>query len=229
MTSGSDTMKNEDERNRKIRLNDEIINSSKNKQDSIIIEPLDVRPNDTKVLEVLSEDRSNCSFRGLMRKLRMHQQTLSRSLHRLNELGLVEKSEKGYGLSEKGEQLAKVNSIKSTSAYIPLLQAHIPPNVDVSIAIANLAGRWFKNLLWLGMVQDGRAYTLQWISEDGSFQLNVRLVSNYMIIETNAIEKNKTEAMTCVYRIFEYISKLFCHNQFGCIMPNIFADSQPEN
>jgi hypothetical protein len=159
-----------------------------------------------------------------MRKLGMHQESLSRSLQRLDELGLVEKSQLGYKLSKKGAFVRKDNVNDAKIAYMPLLQTYIPSNVDVSSIVNTLAGRWFKNLRWLGMIESNRGYMLQWTSEDGSFQLNLRIVGDYVIIETNAYgKKNKVEAMVCAYRIFEHISKLYS-SQYGRILSYTFSD-----
>ncbi|MFQ5940155.1 MAG: ArsR family transcriptional regulator [Nitrososphaerales archaeon] len=210
-------------------LDDAIINSSNVKQDSVIVEEADVRPNDHKVLGILSEDRSRYTFRGLMRKLGMHQESLSRSLHRLDELGLIEKSELGYKLSRKGEVLAKGNTDNTRIAYVPLLQTYVPPNIDVSSIVDTLAGRWFKNLRWLGMVEGEMGHMLQWTSEDGSFRLNIRIIGNYIIIETNANgEIRKVEAMVCAYRIFEHICKLY-NNRSGNVLSYIFSDDKVAN
>ena len=51
----------------------------------------DFHNNDNKILTLLNEAGSNYSFKGLMRKLNLHQQSLSRALHRLEEMELVEK------------------------------------------------------------------------------------------------------------------------------------------
>ena len=206
------------------------INSSNAKQDSIIVEDTDVRPNDHKVLEILGEDRSNYTFRGLMRKLGMHQESLSRSLRRLDELGLIEKSQLGYKLSKKGELLAKGGFAHARIAYIPLMQTYIPANIDVSSIVSSLAGKWFKNLRWLGMIEGEMGHMLQWVSEDNSFQVNLRIVGNYIIIETNANnDKDRVEAMVSAYRIFEYVSKLYS-NQYGNIsMFRIFANDREAN
>jgi DNA-binding Lrp family transcriptional regulator len=204
-------------------------NSSNAKQDSVIIEDIDVRPNDHKVLEILSEDRSRYTFRGLMRKLGMHQESLSRSLHRLDELGLIQKSQLGYKLSRKGEFLAKGNVGNSKVAYVPLLQTYIPTNVNADSIVDTLAGRWFKNLRWLGMVESEMGSMLRWTSEDGSFQLNLRIVGNYVIIETNAgNDKPKVEAMVCAYRIFEHVSKLYS-NSYGNMLSYTFANDNIAN
>jgi len=208
---------------------DGTLNSS-SKQNSIIVEDVDVRPNDHKVLETLGEDKSSYTFRGLMRKLGMHQESLSRSLRRLDELGLVEKSHMGYKLSKKGELFAKGSFVQARIAYIPLLQTYIPANIDVSNIVNSLAGRWFKNLRWLGMIEGEMGHMLQWVSEDNSFQVNLRIVGNYIIIETNADnDKHKVEAMVSAYRVFEHVSKLYS-NQYGNVsMFRIFANDREAN
>ena len=107
----------------------------------------------------------------MMRKLEMHQESLSRSLQRLDDLGLIEKSKLGYKLSRKGGIQSKRNVSSSTDSYIPLLQTYIPSSIDVNGVIYTLAGRWFKNLRWLGILEGEMGHMLQWKSEDGSFQL----------------------------------------------------------
>ncbi len=194
---------------------DSSINSSRPKQESVIVEDADVRPNDEKVLETLGEDRSRYSFKGLMRKLGIHQESLSRSLHRLDELGLVEKSDLGYRLSSKGELLSRNKTAHAKTSYTPLMQTYIPSNIDVSSIVSGLMGKWFKNLRWLGMIEGDMGHSLQWVDEDNSFQVNLRIVGNYIIIETNAdSDKDKVEAMVSAYKIFEHVSKLYS-NQYG--------------
>ena len=168
----------------------------------------DFRNNDTKVLELLNEAGSNYSFKGLMRKLNLHQQSLSRALHRLEELGLVERTSFGY-------KLGRINAVRTEQRrtkgieYTQLLQTYIPGGVKSSEVLRQLVGRWFKNLRWLGMIESGTGYTLQWTSEDGSFQINLRLISDYVIIETNAsTEKEKMQAMSGSYAIYEQITRV---------------------
>lgn len=170
----------------------------------------DLHNNDNKILSVLNEVGSNYSFKGLMRKLSLHQQSLSRALHRLEEMGLVEKSTVGYRLSKTGEStVSKIDAIRPKGReYMQLLQTYIPFNVRAFEVVRQLVGRWFKNLRWLGMIESGTGYTLQWSSDDGSFQINLRLIADYVIIETNAAtEKEKVEAMVGSYAIYEQITK----------------------
>jgi len=176
-------------------------------------EPLvasDLHNNDSKILSVLNEAGSNYSFKGLMRKLGLHQQSLSRALHRLEELGLVEKSQTGYRLVKGIEStISRIDLHRPKGReYMQLLQTYIPFNVKAVEIVRQLVGRWFKNLRWLGMIESGTGYTLQWSSDDGSFQINLRMISDYIVIETNAsTEKEKVEAMVGSYSIYEQITK----------------------
>lgn len=187
--------------------------SGKTAQILVEEEPLsldDFHNNDNKVLSVLNESGSNYSFKGLMRKLNLHQQSLSRALHRLEEMGLVEKSPVGYRLSKGGESAISRVGLHSPKGreYMQLLQSYIPLNVRASEIVRQLVGRWFKNLRWMGMIESGTGYTLQWTSDDGSFQINLRMISDYIVIETNALtEKEKMDAMVGSYAIYEQITK----------------------
>jgi DNA-binding HxlR family transcriptional regulator len=175
----------------------------------------DFHNNDNKILALLNEDGSNYSFKGLMRKLNLHQQSLSRALHRLEEMQLVEKSPVGYRLSKAGatamsriELLQQQHKPKGRE-YMQLLQTYIPLNIKASEVMRHLIGRWFKNLRWIGMIRSDTGYTLQWTSDDGAFQINLRLIADYIVIETNAsTEKEKVQAMVGSYTIYEQITKV---------------------
>ena len=205
-----DVLKKEQARN--LYPDETVINSS-TKQESVTLDA-DVRQNDHKVLDLFGEEKSNYSFKGLIRKLGIHQETLSRALHRLSDLGLVEKSDAGYRLSEKGKMFTRTDA-KPRIAYVPLFQTYIPPNVDVSEIVRVLAGKWFKGLRWLGMIEGEMGHMLQWVNENNSFQLNLRIVNNYVTIESNASsDSDKLEAMISAYRIFERVLKHYS-NQYG--------------
>jgi DNA-binding HxlR family transcriptional regulator len=176
----------------------------------------DFHNNDNKILALLNEDGSNYSFKGLMRKLNLHQQSLSRALRRLEEMELVEKSPVGYRLSKAGatamsriELLQQQQHKPKGREYMQLLQTYIPLNVKASEVMRQLIGKWFKNLRWIGMIRSDTGYTLQWTSDDGAFQINLRLIADYIVIETNAsTEKEKVQAMVGSYTIYEQITKV---------------------
>src|ERR687895_2352 len=175
----------------------------------------DFHNNDNKILALLNEDGSNYSFKGLMRKLNLHQQSLSRALRRLEEMELVEKSPVGYQLSKAGTtavsriELLQQQHKPKGKEYMQLLQTYIPLNIKASEVMRHLIGRWFKNLRWIGMIRSDTGHTLQWTSDDGAFQINLRLIADYIVIETNAsTEKEKVQAMVGSYTIYEQITKV---------------------
>ncbi len=175
----------------------------------------DFHNNDNKILALLNEDGSNYSFKGLMRKLNLHQQSLSRALHRLEEMEFVEKSPVGYRLSKTGAtaisriELLQHQHKPKGREYMQLLQTYIPLSVKASEVMHHLIGKWFKNLRWIGMIRSDTGYTLQWTSDDGAFQINLRLIADYIVIETNAsTEKEKVQAMVGSYTIYEQITKV---------------------
>src|SRR5918996_5250591 len=191
-----------------------LVEEDDDSQDSL--SATDFHNNDNKILALLNEDGSNYSFKGLMRKLNLHQQSLSRALRRLEEMELVEKSPVGYQLSKAGATaMSRIDFLQQQqhkpkgSEYMQLLQTYIPLNVKASEVMRHLIGKWFKNLRWIGMIRSDTGYTLQWTSDDGAFQINLRLIADYIVIETNAsTEKEKVQAMVDSYTIYEQITKV---------------------
>jgi DNA-binding Lrp family transcriptional regulator len=174
----------------------------------LVVESEDLRGNDNRILALLNEAGSNFSFKGIMRRLNIHQQSLSRALHRLEEMGLVQKSEIGYQLSGAGQAMAKSQPQRGRG-YIQLLQTYIPVRVRPEEIVRALVGKWFKKLRWVGLVESGSGFTLQWSSDDNSFQINLRMVSEYIVIETNAAsDKEKLQAMVGSYGIYEQITRV---------------------
>ena len=191
----------------------------------------DFHNNDTKILSFLNQETgANYSFKGLLRKLNLHQQSLTRALSRLEDLGLIEKSSLGYKLSKNGESImtlsTKSNSEKRVGAleegeeeeevekkkngYVQLLQTYVPIDIKSDEIVHALIGKWFNNLRWIGMIESETGeYMLQWINDNNTFQIILRIISKYLIIETNAnSDKEKVEAMIGSYRIFEQITKI---------------------
>lgn len=205
-------------------------NNNRNEDSLPIVEDL-LHNNDSKILSLLSQETgSNYSFKGLIRKLNLHQQSLTRALNRLEDLRLIDKSHIGYRLTKNGESLMVLlasknnnnNLVRSSSSllkkekekrngYIQLLQTYISVEVKPDEILHALIGKWFNNLRWVGLIEgEAGGYMLQWVSDDNSaFQIILRVISDYLIIETNATsDKEKIEAMIGSYRIFEQISKI---------------------
>ena len=197
-----------------------LMNQNKTSDDNDLLTIYDFHNNDIKILSLLNQEGgSNYSFKGLMRQLNLHQQSLTKSLHRLEGLDLIDKSDIGYRLSKTGQMILSKNSSsllsqylsgireKGKEKYIQLLQIRIPINIESRKIAYTLIGKRFNNIRWAGLIESeiGCYYVLRWISDDNSFQINLRATSdNIIIIESNPVScKEKIEAMIGSYRIFE--------------------------
>ena len=205
-------------------------------QDDYILSIKDLHRIDRKILWLLTEQQwSTYSFKALERKLSVHQQTLARSLRRLVELDLIEKSPAGYRLNEMnassilslienstinlfGEEellLEKTRKPKKQRRFNQLLQIYLPVKVDVNQVVDRITRKWFGNLRWLGLVKKDTGYRLDWIvkgkyEDDDLFRINVSIVSEYIIVESDAeTMSDKIEAMSYSNRLVGEIIKGF--------------------
>jgi len=191
--------------------------------DSSFISLDDLQTNDKKVLSLLNHDNESTekryTFNGLVRKLGIHQQSLARSLHRLETSGLIQRTNSGYRLTKnltsmlvkksRGdlENLSKKVS-RQYGKFEQIIQLYIPSNIAVEEVVNRLLGKWFGSLRWIGLFQDSGGYVLQWASED-RYQVNLKIMSRFAFVESDATDiKDKSDATINAYRILEQISKL---------------------
>ena len=188
----------------------------------------DFQTNDKKVLSLLNQDSdvndNQYTFNGLVRKLGIHQQSLTRSLRRLESAGLVKKTDYGYKLTKnldsilvKKSRIDLENLSKSMShqyeQFEQILQLYIPTDIKVEDVVNKLLGKWFGTLRWIGMVEGDGGYVLQWASSD-KYHVNLKLVSRYAVVESDASgAKLKSESIIHAHRILEQITKLLKERQ----------------
>lgn len=209
----------------------------------------DLRNNDKKILSLLNEEMwSTYSFKALERKLDIHQQSLARALRRLVDLDLIERTPAGYKLIKKNIFLSNTipenthlskdqeeepeifESGKSRKRFNQLIQVCIPIRNNTEIVASQLVGKWFGSLRWFGLIKKETGLTLQWVAinkynNNKLFQVNVNIVSEYIVIESNAVsDKEKIEAMSCSNRIVSEITKILQRNlQQECEIPDEFT------
>ena len=174
----------------------------------------DPSSHDLIVLEALGNsfgDNGHVSFQGIRRRLGLHQETLSRALHRLERDGFIVKSEKEYTLSRKGEEAVSRHAAQADrreSYSIPILRTILPVDVTATALLSSLSHRWFGNMRWYGSSQSADETTLTWITPDGKMKLNARISDGYLSIESEAISaQGQSEAVKAAYEIFHHVSK----------------------
>lgn len=207
-----------------------------NSQDDYILSIKDLHSLDRKILWLLTEQPwSTYSFKALERKLNVHQQTLARSLRRLVELDFIAKSPAGYSLNqmtassilslienstvklfdEEEIALEETSKSKKQRKFNQLLQMYIPVKVNVEHLVNSISRKWFGNLRWLGLVRKDTGYRLEWVvrgkySDGDLFRINVTIVSEYIIVESDAETKSeKIEAMSYSNKLIGELLKGF--------------------
>jgi len=156
------------------------------------------------VLSALSEEqKATYSFQGLRRKLGLHQEMLSRTLDRLEEQDLVERTEDGYRINYD-RHVSQLGGAGSASTETRAVTANLPHEVDPTFLLRSLKGRWFSEFRWLGYSVTPSSLTMSWISDDGRVQLRATLLNNTLMIDAihgSAIEKDR--AVRSAFELFD--------------------------
>ncbi len=138
------------------------------------------------VLKAIADDDVTVSFQGLRRRTGFHQESLSRALSRLEGDGLVRRARGGYILTENGQALAhRWLSAPSTPRSI-ILQSYLPQEIVPKSLVQKLVGRWFGNLRWLGVKEEGEGATLKWMTERRGVEVVLRIRPCQVTVESDA-------------------------------------------
>ena len=116
----------------------------------------------------------------------MHQETLSRALHRLESDHLVERTEDGYRLTQRGSEIIHVPVGGQPTKRSRVLETYLPSDVSSSDVISRLKYCWFSTLRWLGYSDNDNEALLAWVTDDGVTQVRARFRNNHLSIEINS-------------------------------------------
>ena len=172
-------------------------------------EEFDLDDREVEVLKLLSsEQNAYFSFQGLRRRLGLHQETLTRTLKRLEDANAIERSPDGYKLRNSSNTFSFTVRTHQANAK-PVVEAYLPAQVDVTVLFQRLRGKWFGNFRWLGYSHDGNMLSMSWISEDGHMQLQARISSGKIAIGTDTYtNQNESEQIAAAYQLFDHITKV---------------------
>jgi len=219
----------------------ETLNKINNNNNSILIESLDnqkvyeddfisvndLRQSDIDILEILFDNGdentiATFTFNGLKIRSNIHQEILSRSLKRLKELGLVDKTKSGYNFNKKGKFIfSRLKSIlneerNNQTKYTQIIKVSVPFQIAKQQIVQYLSGKYFGSLRWIGMIQNIKGYQLKWKDIENFIEIVVYLSHNNIIIETNDDNLlNISKAFSYSTRIIESIGNIgMKHNLF---------------
>jgi len=173
------------------------------------VEEFDLDDREIEVLKLLSsEQNAHFSFQGLRRRLGLHQETLTRTLKRLEDVHAIERSPDGYALRDPGSNFSF--TVRANPTYSkPIVEAYLPAQVDVTVLFQRLRGKWFGNFRWLGYSHDGNLLSMSWISEDGRLELQARINSDKITIGADPHgNHDESEQMAAAYQLFDHITKI---------------------
>jgi len=172
---------------------------------------LEIGSRDMEVLRFIGEEALlGFTFEGLKRRLGTHSETLSRILDRLEDQRILEKTEQGYQVTERGREVTSLRQLAASEPRLTLLRTLLPRVENPREAISNLRGRWFGPLRWLGYSEDEKGTSMKWITEDGSIQVDAIFLGGELTIEGRIKEgKDLTDAIKASHQLVGYISKVY--------------------
>jgi len=172
---------------------------------------LEIGSRDMEVLRFIGEEALlGFTFEGLKRRLGTHSETLSRILDRLEDQRILEKTEQGYQVTERGREVTSLRQLAASEPRLTLLRTLLPHVENPREAISNLRGRWFGPLRWLGYSEDEKGTSMKWITEDGSIQVDAIFSGGELTIEGRIKEgKDLTDAIKASHQLVGYISKVY--------------------
>jgi len=191
----------------------------------------DLRQHDIDIMNILNgnEDEntiSTFSFNGMKSMLNIHQEILSRSLRRLQELGLIERTKLGYRSTKDGKIIfsnlkgSSNEERSSQTKYTQILQVYVPYKLVNKKIVQSISGKWFDNLRWVGMVQTLTGYQLKWKDIEDFLEIILHLSNNNIIIETNEYKGlNISKAFSYSTKIIESIGSIGMKNNNLFIFP----------
>jgi DNA-binding MarR family transcriptional regulator len=170
--------------------------------------------NDLIVLDAIgNEEGQNVSFQGIKRKLGFHQETLSRSLHRLERDGYVERLEHAYRASPKGLETllqGRVAAKEPENYGVPVIRALLPQDANIRELIDSLSYRWFGNLRWVSSTETENSATLTWITSDSGVKISAKIKEDSISIETLPPQAlSSPEIVRSAYDLFDQVWKSF--------------------
>ena len=170
-----------------------------------------VSPRDAEVIRAIEEEElSVFTFDGLRRITGTHPETLSRSLERLEDDGLVMKSPEGYSVTEKAKEAFSLRPAYGGARKVPILHTFLPYEAGAGTIVAALKGRWFDSMRWVGMAESDEGYVMKWVTDDGSALIDARFSAGQLDIGAKvATEADLPKAVRAVHQLMGRISRLY--------------------
>jgi DNA-binding transcriptional ArsR family regulator len=168
-------------------------------------------PRDAEVVRAIEEEGlSVFTFDGLRRITGTHPETLSRSLERLEEDGIVERSPEGYSVTDKARESFLPRPAFGGTTRVPILHTFLPYGASAGIIVNALKGRWFDTIRWVGTAEGEDGVIMKWVTDDGSAVIDAKFASGQLDIDARiAKEADLPKAVRAAHQLMGRISRLY--------------------
>jgi len=180
-------------------------------------EPAAVSPRDAEVVRTVGEEGlSIFTFDGLRRITGAHPETLSRSLERLEDGGLVVKSPEGYSVTEKARESFVARPTYGGARKVPILHTFLPYEASTGTIVSALKGRWFDTIRWVGMAETDEGFVMKWVTEDGTATIDAKFSAGQLDVDAKiANEADLPKAIRAAHQLMGRISRLYASPRPG--------------
>ncbi len=176
-----------------------------------------VSPRDAGVVRAIEEEGlSVFTFDGLRRITGAHPETLSRSLERLEDGGLVVKSPEGYSVTDKARGSFAARPTFGGATRVPILHTFLPYEASMGTIVSALKGRWFDTIRWVGMSDTEEGLVMKWVTEDGTALIDARFSAGQLDIDAKvAKDADLPKAVRAAHQLVGRISRLYASPRPG--------------
>lgn len=177
----------------------------------------DPSPRDAEVVRTIEEEGlSAFTFDGLRRITGSHPETLSRTLGRLEDVGIVVRTPEGYSVTGKARRGTGLRSANDGTRTVPILHTFLPYEASAGKIVAALKGRWFDNIRWVGMADSDDGMVMKWVTDDGTAIVDARFASGQLDIEAKvANDSDLPKAVRAAHQLVGRISRLYASPRPG--------------
>jgi DNA-binding transcriptional ArsR family regulator len=172
---------------------------------------------DAEVVRTIEEEGlSVFTFDGLRRITGAHPETLSRTLERLEEDGMVVRSPEGYSMTDKAKGAVPLRPAYAASKRVPILHTFLPYGASAGRIISALKGRWFDKMRWVGLADGEDGVVMKWVTDDGSALIDARFSAGQLDVEARIrSEADLAGAVRAAHQLMGRISRLYASPRPG--------------
>jgi len=172
---------------------------------------------DAEVVQAIEQEGlSIFTFDGLRRLTGAHPETLSWTLTRLEEDGMIIRSTEGYSMTEKARELVSLRPAFLTDKRVPILHTFLPLGVSTTTIVSALKGRWFDKMRWVGLSEVEDGVVLKWVTDDGSAMVDARFSEGQLDVEARVRKDDDLGgAVRAAHQLVGRISRLYASPRPG--------------